>query len=127
MRPVPFEDLERFQTICRSAEIPAELVDVYWKYKRVHDALDCGKPLETSELCFIAILSRVPLPEPPPPKVPKIRQQDVGQVVMVKFRNKETEAELLAINGEIAVVRLDGESQERELPLDRVLGPLAKA
>lgn len=124
MKEIPFADQERFQNMFRTAEVPPAVAEAYWEYKRYHDVLDGGKPLETTELCFIAFISGrrgIPLPDKEASPFETLTPEFIGRKVLVKFGRKESEGELVALNKSSVVVKLDGEQNEREFEADKVL------
>ena len=132
MRELPVQDREHLNNMFRG-DIPECVIETYWDFKRYRDVLDGGKPLDSTELSLIAMfgvkIGKVTPPDPPEVvKLPfsELRQDHVGRMVTVKFRKKEVLAELVGLNLDSVLVKLDKESINRELPGDTIVG-LVKA
>lgn len=126
-------DEQVLRQLCRSVEgqlLPEAVVDFYWRFKRLRDFVQ-GSPIEPDLLALIVLLAQgAPPAEPEVFSLPALVEAGAikeGDALLVRWRNKEVEALYRELTARGAVVLLDGETSEREIEFDRILGQPAHA
>ena len=126
-------DEQVLRQLCRSVEgqlLPEAVVDFYWRFKRLRDFVQ-GSPIEPDLLALIVLLAQGAPPAEPEvfslPALVEVGAIKEGDALLVRWRNKEVEALYRELTARGAVVLLDGETSEREIEFDRILGQPAHA
>ena len=127
------EDKARLITLCGledGMELPKEVEDAYWKYKRYHDRAFGGQTLSADALVRLAMVYTpgVPRKEEYDPVLSAFELAEGGNLkngdpVRVKYRNQDLDAVFMEArrNGERCLVRI-GED-ERWIRNDLITAP----
>ena len=126
------EELCQALSLQHTDDLPEKLVDEYWSMKRVADRMNMrvnGAPL-------LMLLYQLGYGKPTSselsvgPLADLYKQGDLksGDTVVVVWRNQDKLAVLRSIAGDTALVLIEGQDKEREIPLEKVtLAELATA
>lgn len=126
---IPLHDdiaLHALLRLPEESELPADVVALYGDFKRLRDFGNSG-PIQPDVLAWLVFQLKGP-PEVEPEtfsvqRAAKNGELASGDTVLVLWRKKETEAVFRSVTPrQTAIVLLEGDTDEREVKVEAVLG-----